>query len=326
MINKVLSISVAAYNVEKYISKTIQSVIETKNRDKIQLIIVNDGSKDSTLDIANEYASKYRDCITVIDKENGGHGSTINKGIENAIGKYFMVLDGDDWLDTNELDRIIPFMENNETDMILLNSVNCYEGGTNKKIVQFPDYNYDTVYEENDFGENLRVGLSCSIIKTLLIKKSGLRCLEKCFYEDLQYDAILTYLAKNFIYKNYFLYQYRLGREGQSVSMEGFQKHLDMQLLVSKTLNSFYNSCSDVSVGKKRAILNCCYAIEKSIVATYLSFAPSKKIHQELDDHISYIKNKDVFDVLKKEYKPFKVYCITKNYFITSWIYRKLRK
>lgn len=326
MINKVLSISVAAYNVEKYISKTIQSVIEAKNIGKIQLIIVNDGSKDNTFAIANEYARKYRDSITVIDKENGGHGSTINNGIENAIGKYFMVLDGDDWLDTDELDRIIPFMESNNTDMILLNSVNCYEGGTNIRIVQFPKYRYDTLYKESDFGRDLRVGLSCSIIKTELFKNSKLRCVEKCFYDDLQYDAIIMYLANNFIYKNCFLYQYRLGREGQSVSMEGFQKHIDMQLLISKELNSFYDSCLNISDGKKRAILNCCYAIEKSIIATYLSFAPTKEINNELNNHISYIKKTDVFNVLRKDYIPFKIYCMTKSYPITSWIYRILRK
>lgn len=320
---KVLSISVAAYNVEKFIDQTIQSVVKAKKREDIQLMIINDGSTDNTLEIALDYERKYEDIIQVIDKENGGHGSTINRGIQEAVGKYFMVLDGDDWLDTLELDKILIFLENSNVDLVLLNSVNCYENGNIVKVVHFPDYRYDQEYKETEFGEKLQVGLSCAIIKTAIFKASELRCLEKCLYEDLQYDAILTFLAKNFIYKNFYLYQYRLGRKSQSVSMESFQRHIDMQLRVSDVLQKFYSTSSEKMCGGKcDSILNCWFLIEKTIMATYLSFKPSKEIKKKLNIHMSKIRNTDVERLLLKKQWSFRFYKISKMYYMSSVLYR----
>ena len=94
--NKLLTISIAAYNVEQYLKKCLDSFIEPSIMSQLEVLIVNDGSKDSTLEIAREYEKKYPDTFKAIDKPNGGHGSTINTAIENATGKYFKVIDSDD--------------------------------------------------------------------------------------------------------------------------------------------------------------------------------------------------------------------------------------
>ena len=97
---KILSITIPSYNVEKYIDKCVQSMLVDSILDDIEILIVNDGSKDSTPEIAKGYVEKYPQTVRLIDKENGGHGSTINAGIREATGKYFKVVDGDDWLNT----------------------------------------------------------------------------------------------------------------------------------------------------------------------------------------------------------------------------------
>ena len=93
-----LTIGIPAYNVELYIEDTVLSIAKSKNHDKLEILIINDGSSDQTLEIANRLAKEHS-CIKVIDKPNGGHGSAINAALKNATGRYFRLLDGDDWFD-----------------------------------------------------------------------------------------------------------------------------------------------------------------------------------------------------------------------------------
>ena len=98
--SKILTITIPSYNVEPYMNEVLPTFLDPAVMDKIEILIVNDGSKDGTAALGKEYEAKYPGVITLVDKENGGHGSTINKGIELATGKYFKVVDGDDWVDT----------------------------------------------------------------------------------------------------------------------------------------------------------------------------------------------------------------------------------
>ena len=93
---KSLTILIPVYNTEKYIKRCLDSLLVPEVLDDIEIIVVSDGSKDHSAEIVREYVERYPDTIILIDKENGGHGSTINAGIAAATGKYFRVLDSDD--------------------------------------------------------------------------------------------------------------------------------------------------------------------------------------------------------------------------------------
>ena len=108
---KILSISIAAYNIEKYICSTIESLINKDVIDKMEILIVSDGSTDNTVKIGKEYEKKYPGSIRVIEKKNGGWGSTVNTGIINAKGKYFKLIDGDDQAMTENLTEFIQYLE-----------------------------------------------------------------------------------------------------------------------------------------------------------------------------------------------------------------------
>ena len=94
--NKILTISIAAYRVEQYLAECLDSFTDPRIAGDLEVLVINDGSGDGIRDIAREYEKKYPDVFRLIDKENGGHGSTINRGIAEAKGTYFKTVDGDD--------------------------------------------------------------------------------------------------------------------------------------------------------------------------------------------------------------------------------------
>ena len=123
---KYISFAIPCYNSQDYMAHAIESILP--GGDEVEIIIVNDGSKDKTSQIAHEYMDKYPDIIKVIDKENGGHGDAVNAGLANASGKYFKVVDSDDWVDEEALHKILMLMrhleeDNEQIDMLISNYV-----------------------------------------------------------------------------------------------------------------------------------------------------------------------------------------------------------
>ena len=108
---KLLTIVVPAYNVEKYIKNCLDSFIDLSVLRSLEILIVDDGSTDSTASLAHTYEQKYPYSFKVLSKENGGHGSTINYAIPRATGKYFKVVDGDDWLDKSLLPQFVQLLK-----------------------------------------------------------------------------------------------------------------------------------------------------------------------------------------------------------------------
>ena len=109
---KILSIAIPVYNTEKYIKRCMDSILLKEIIDDIEIILVNDGSKDNSINIMNEYKDSYPQSVVVIDKENGGHGSTINAALTVASGKYFRVLDSDDWFDSIDFITFVKNLKN----------------------------------------------------------------------------------------------------------------------------------------------------------------------------------------------------------------------
>ena len=123
---KILTVSIAAYNMEKYIRRALDSLIDERIIHDLEVFVIDDGGSDSTLDIAKEYASKYPNSIFPVHKENGGYGTTVNYSIQYANGKYFKLLDGDDWFDKNGLYELVNRLKKADSDIILTN----YQSGS----------------------------------------------------------------------------------------------------------------------------------------------------------------------------------------------------
>lgn len=118
---KVLTVTVPAYNVERYLNQTLESFIHEDIMKDIEVLIIDDGSKDRTALIGKQYEQRYPDTFRVISKENGGHGSTINRGIREANGDYFKVVDGDDWVNTSDFVKLVQELKSCTAEYVVTN-------------------------------------------------------------------------------------------------------------------------------------------------------------------------------------------------------------
>lgn len=243
MQEKILSIIVPSYNAAKFLPETIPTMVNVKNPELLEVIIVNDGSRDNTQEVALELQKKYPNIIEIINKVNGGHGSTINAGIKVAKGKYFKVIDADDWADTTNLSELIIYLKTCDDDQVISPFIEFYME-ENKEIVReyVPNnaresYNYsDYIHEINQLP-----AMHSITIKTKILRENNITLDENCFYVDLEYNVFPIPYLKTISYFEKVVYRYRLGREGQSVSMESFIKNIHMLKKVIIALIVFYN-------------------------------------------------------------------------------------
>lgn len=282
--SKILTITIPSYNVEKYIDKCLNSMLVEDILEDIEILIVNDGSKDSTPQIARRYVERYPQTVRLIDKENGGHGSTINAGIQEATGKYFKVVDGDDWLKTENLIPFIELLKNREEDVIASNFL-CVRDETyeiiSEKYVTSDHSLYGTV-RNMDKGEIKDVikmhGLT---IRTSILKENTITIDEHCFYVDAEYIAYPMPYVSTIYYDPLFIYMYRLGRNGQSMDIHSMQRNRAMHRKVLDSLLTFYDHLPDVTEGKKNYIEKVIGQVVENQFQIYISMGTEKEIQKE---------------------------------------------
>lgn len=255
---KTLTIVVPAYNVEKYLKRCLDSVKIESIMSDIEVLIINDGSSDSTAEIAMEYENSYPQTYKLINKENGGHGSTINTGIQYATGKYFKVVDGDDWLNTDEVQQYIEILKTHDEDVI----------ATDFQCVQDETYNllesWQATSEEQHYGKTVRIDsgeikepikLHSFTVKTKILQEHNIRIDEHCFYVDSEFVFYPIKYVDTVYYHRAKVYMYRLGRDGQSMDMKSMQRNINQHLAVLKHLLEDYDSCKDNLEPAKRAYI-----------------------------------------------------------------------
>jgi glycosyltransferase involved in cell wall biosynthesis len=252
---KILTISIAAYNVEKYIEECLDSFISEQLYETLEVLVINDGSTDKTAEIAQKYVEEYPKIFKLINKENGGHGSTINTAVKLATGKYFRPVDGDDWVDTNNLICIIDKLKNIDTDLVITDFYHYYSKSGIKKAAVFGTNHHEIKSNFSAlFPKNAKNSLVFHNImyKTALLKENNIYVSEKVFFEDTEFVLFPMPYVNTLYYIPLPLYYYRLDREGQSVSIEGIIKHkADLQQVI-KNIFVFYKENKKASKKKKK--------------------------------------------------------------------------
>ena len=189
-----ISVIIPVYNVGEFLNEAISSLLNQTFTD-FELICVNDGSKDNSLEILEKF-SEIDPRVIVIDKENGGHGSTINAGLKEATGKYFRVLDSDDWFDTLAFISYITKLKKCDEDLIVTPYTveYVYNGRQVSYNYKWLEHNRTIPQEEIIYdGHDQYFTIHSSTFKTDVLREAHLRLYEKCFYVDMQY--IIMYLS-----------------------------------------------------------------------------------------------------------------------------------
>lgn len=252
---KLLTIVVPAYNVEKYIKNCLDSFADISVLRSMEILVVDDGSTDTTAEIARVYERKYPDSYKVLSKENGGHGSAINYAIPRATGKYFKVVDGDDWVDKKLLPEFINMLKHTHSDVIS-NDFNLIDDRTKKvtkrrKAVS-NNYHYNREWGFAEAVMDPLVTIHSMTVRTDVLQKNEIRVDEHCFYEDQEFILYPIPYCTSITFSPLPLYQYRLGRSGQSVDIKMMIKRHDQHLRVLNALFDYNEVHGNLQTYKKQ--------------------------------------------------------------------------
>ncbi len=253
--SRVITFAVPCYNSAQYMDKCIKSLLVLG--DDIEIIIIDDGSmKDDTPQKADDWQKSYPDVIRVIHKENGGHGSAVNVGLDFARGRYFKVVDSDDWLDASAMAQIMEYLRLQSelqfpTDLVIGNYVYEKVHENTRNVMH-----YRNVFPQNrEFGwgdirrfrPSQYLLMHSVIYRTDLLREIGLLLPEHCFYVDNIFVYVPLPHVKTMRYFDVDMYRYFIGREDQSVNESVMMSRIDQQLRVTRKMIDAVKLPEDIS-------------------------------------------------------------------------------
>ena len=284
---KILTIAIPAYNVERYLKQCLDSFLVTSVLKDIEILIINDGSVDSTEQIGLEYHEKFPDSIRIITKKNGGHGSAINTGIEYAQGKYFKIVDGDDWVNSEKWEEFIQFLKSQDCDLVASNF--CKVDHTTQKPMKqqertFYDVQYEKQYLFQDIYGKAFIKMHSMTIRTSIFKDNNIKISEHCFYVDAEYIFFPVPYIKTVIFYEPDIYMYRLGLPGQSIDIKKMQKNMNNHTHVLERMLECYRSTdlTQLPEGTVRYMQDSIGKIVSSQVKIYISFPIGNGMRKKL--------------------------------------------
>ena len=233
-----VSVIVPVYNVEKYLSKCLDSLVNQTLKD-IEIIVVNDGTKDNSQEIIDKYSKEYPKVIKSYIKENGGLSDARNFGIKYANGEYIAFIDSDDWVSLDMFKKMYNKATKEDLDIVVCDVIDKYEDG--KEIYKKSNLGYS-----NDIVKNYIISIPAACIR--LYKKEifdNLQFRKGIFYEDLNLTPLLVNKTKKIGFVEEGLYFY-LQRSGSIMNQTSFNnKLLDIFDVLENNYNSLYNEYKD---------------------------------------------------------------------------------
>lgn len=240
---KYISFVVPCYNSQDYMEKCIDSLLIGK--EDVEIIIVDDGSTDKTGKIADRYQKKYPTIVKAIHQPNGGHGEGINTGLKHATGKYFKVVDSDDWVDKKAYKEILKKVKKIDADLIVMNYVYTYTDGRENQTI-----NFSNVFKNNEvitwdqigkFKLTQYLSLHSMMYKKSVLDEAKIDLPKHVFYEDNLFIYLPLPYTKTIYYLDVDFYQYFIGRADQSVQEPQLIKRSSHQVLVTKEICNKYD-------------------------------------------------------------------------------------
>lgn len=305
---KYISFAIPCYNSESYMEKAINSILPAG--EDVEILIVNDGSTDKTKKIGKRYAEMYPNIVKVINKENGGHGDAVTAGLQHASGKYFKVVDSDDWVDEESLVKILNVIkgfveEESEVDMVISNYVYEKVGMTHKKVIHYRNVlPQNQIFRWDDIGKfhlDQYILMHSVIYRTEMLKLCQLRLPKHTFYVDNIYVYYPLPHVRKLYYIDVDFYRYFIGREDQSVNEKVMISRVDQQIFVTKSMIAMYELRLITSKKLRKYMIN--YLAIMMTVSSILCIRSKKPENLEKKKELwQYLKQKDYKTYIKIRY------------------------
>lgn len=292
---KILTLIVPIYNTQEFLPKCLDSLIINENlMPQVEVLLIIDGSPDNSIEIAKQYAEKYPQTFVVIDKENGGYGSVLQRGIQEAKGKYCKVLDSDDWYDTASFERLVEILENSDYDVVVTDYVREYVFENRTELLTLPKVKKEKVYDlDTEIGqlEGDIFAMHRLAYKTEIIRKANIIFPTKISYTDTLFAAIPAFFAKTLYYTDLQVYRYFIGRDGQTINPATIRKNRKQtQQVIQYLYNKYLEHKRELSAEKNAYVLKDLKSYMEMYfrILHHLPFSDAKK---ELVEWNKYIKN-----------------------------------
>ena len=296
---KLLTFAIPCYNSQDYMENCIKSLLP--GGDDVEILVIDDGSKDSTPEIADAYAKKYPGIVRAIHQENGGHGEAVNAGIRNATGLFFKVVDSDDWVDAEAYAKILDKLRDlaggaKTLDMFVANYVYEKEGAKHKKVMHYSFLPKDRMFTWSEVGhihKGQYILMHSVIYRTQLLRDCGLELPKHTFYVDNIYVYTPLPSVKNMYYMDVDFYRYFIGREDQSVNEKVMIGRIDQQIRVNKIMVDEFDLWKIQNRKLRRYMFNYLEII--TVISTIMLIRSGTEENLEKKRELwSYIKDKDL--------------------------------
>ena len=289
---KILSIIIPTYNMAALLPRCLDSLTASGVLDDLDIMVVNDGSTDSSRAVAYSYAERYPQSIKVVDKKNGNYGSTINAALPLAVGEYVKVLDSDDWFDSQALAKYVAELKSleQEVDVSVTHFLMIHEGGRTE-TVKYQNYGrepytYGKVYNlDKVLGDGfIRYFLMHSLTyRTQLLRDHGYRQTEGISYTDIQWSSYPFFWAGSIVFHDLVVYRYNMDREGQTMDPAVIRKSLPQLERMTMDLMDFYRKAdmSDLSEARVGFLRQYFKNRLRLLVKTHLMDIPRREFDKE---------------------------------------------
>ena len=302
--DKILSVSISCYNVEEYLYETLTPFTKLKNMECIEVLIDDNAATDNSLAIARKFEKEYPGLFSCVHTEvNGSWGRPLNNNIKRAKGKYFKILDGDDYLDTEKLDMLIDYLKTVNDDIVFSGFAIFFN--QNKELL-YATYRVDKSFFCNSVNiekvsDKFPLRMHSFTVRTGLLQDNNITISENRLYTDQEYISKVIRYAHTVSALDEIVYMYRLGRPGQSITTDSYLKHIDEHEDVIYSILDTATLCeSDIKTELLYKIANEADITHHKL---YLHNKPASVVKEKLRKHNSRIR-KYYPDYYKKRKLP----------------------
>lgn len=326
--DKIVTFVVLAYNVEQYLNKCLESFLCQQVMDRIEVLVINDGSSDSTARIAEDFAHRYPDVFRVHHKENGGHGSGINAGSALARGRFFKAIDADDWVITENLAEYVAFLEKCTADVVLTNyhMVDMATGEKDPKVMAPWPEGEVTVRQVLD---NWPAFEPCCVFhgityRTGFYREQAHLLPEHVFYEDQEYSAVPFCAAGRIAVLPIFLYQYLVGNAAQSISYDNQARRFGHLEVVLQDLIDYFRTVADPASAEGEYMGKKIESVALICFLTAFLYEKDRSKGRSSGQRINALLEREVPGIYSRVQKKYKLFRLMNRLHISPELYRSL--